>query len=141
MRLPPYGKFTIKEQYSFEYYIDAVEVIDDFGETIILSDCIFKTCFEDLGKTIKSYNSKLLDDTIYHVYLIICTSNPNLDEIKAYAKIKHVNFIEAKKMLIYGRNLLSSGNAYSTENIVKKLGCFQVNYKIEPTFPYEELCL
>lgn len=77
------------------------------------------------------------DRTTYCVYLVIGGLPPALEEIKAYAKNMQVNYLQAKKALIRGRNLFFAGNAYHTGEILKKLSGFQVHYKIEPAYPYD----
>ena len=38
VKLPSQGKFTLGSYYVFEYLIDAERIIDDFGNSIILSE-------------------------------------------------------------------------------------------------------
>ena len=136
-RLPPYGRFTVGTQYSFEYLIDAERVIDDSGEMITFPENMFQSCFGHFEEAVTSYSPMSGDRTTYCVYLVICSLPPALEEIKAYAKNMQVNYLQAKKALIQGRNLIFSGNAYYTGKILKKLSSFQVHYEVEPAYPYD----
>lgn len=131
-RLPPFGKFTVGTDYSFEYLIDAEKVMDDSGEMITFPENIFKSCFNRLGPMEK-------DHTTYCVYLILRDSRPDYQEIKTYAKIRNVNYIQAKNALILKRNLLASGNAYEIKELLDKLSSFQVHYEVEPAYPYNNI--
>ncbi len=135
-QLPPWGKFRVGVHYSFEYLIDAERVMDDSGDMITFPEKIFKSHFNNLTEAITSYSPILMDSTIYSIYFIIKDLNPSLDEIKVYAKIKNVNYIQAKKALTNGRNLIFSGSAYSVREILKNLNQFQVSFEIEPVYPY-----
>lgn len=135
-RLPPYGKFTVGTDYSFEYLIDAEKVMDDSGEMITFPESIFKACFDHFGEAITSYCPMAADHTTYCVYLTLRDSHPDFHEIKAYAKIMHVNYIQAKNALILKRNLLASGNAYEIKELLDKLSSFQVHYEVDPPYPY-----
>ncbi|MDE6687015.1 MAG: hypothetical protein K2K17_06845 [Lachnospiraceae bacterium] len=136
-QLPPNGRFTVGRQYSYEYLIDAERVIDDSGEMITFSENMFQSCFEHFEEVVTSYSPMLEDRTTYCVYLVIGGLPPALEEIKAYVKTMQVNYLQAKKALVQGRNLIFSGNAYHTGAILKKLSDFQVHYEIEPTYPYD----
>lgn len=136
-QLPPYGKFTVGTQYSFEYLMDAEKVVDDLGAIITFPESTFKACFDNFGEAITSYSPMVQDCTTYHIYLVICDSNPALKDIKAYAKIMHVNYLEAKKMLTHKRNLIASENAANTGEILRRLNQYQVHYEVEPEYPYE----
>lgn len=137
VKLPPQGRFTEGSYYVFEYFIDAEKIIDDFGNDIIFSENIFKQYFENLGKAVTTYSPMSMDCTIYSIYLIVQGPVPALEEIKAYAKIANKNYLQAKKALKQ-RNLLISGNAYNIMEVLKKLNTFQVQYEIEPPYPYIE---
>lgn len=134
--LPSNGRFTVGKQYPFEYLIDARRVVDDFGERIEISENIFQSCFDHIEKAVTSYCPIYADRTTYCVYLVICDFPPALEEIKAYAKLMQLNYIQAKKALSHGRNLISSKDAYHTGEILKKLSGFQVHYEVEPAYPY-----
>lgn len=134
-RLPPNGRFTVGRQYSYEYLIDAERVIDDSGEMITFSENMFQSCFGHVEEAVTSYCPMSEDRTTYRVYLVIGGIPPALEEIKAYAKTVQVNYLQAKKVLIQGRNLVFSGNAYHTSEILKKLSGFQVHYEVEPAYP------
>lgn len=138
VKLPSQGKFTLGSYYVFEYLIDAEKIIDDFGNSIIFSENIFKLYFENHGKAVTTYSPISMDCTIYSIYLIIQGPIPTLEEIKVYAKIVNKNYLYAKKALKQ-RNLLISGNAYDIMKVLKKLNTFQVQYEIEPPYPYIEL--
>lgn len=138
-RLPPFGKFTVGTDYSFEYLIDAEKVMDDSGEMITFPKNIFKSCFNRLGEAITSYCPMEKDHTTYCVYLILRDSRPDYQEIKTYAKIMNVNYIQAKNALILKRNLLASGNAYEIKELLNKLSSFQVHYEVEPAYPYNNI--
>lgn len=137
VRLPSQGKFTLGSHYVFEYLIDAEKIIDDLGNYIIFSENIFKLYFENHEKAVTTYSPMSMDCMIYSVYLIMQDTIPTLEEIKAYAKIVNKNYLQAKKALKQ-RNLLISGKAYDIMEVLKKLNTFQVQYKIEPPYPYIE---
>ncbi|GAB2043910.1 hypothetical protein AGATL06_04060 [Agathobaculum sp. TL06] len=140
VRLPSYGKFTVDSCYGFDYLIDAEKIIDDLGNEIVFPETIFKLCFGNLGEWVTAYCPMSMDHTVYSIFLILHDTIPSLDEIKAYAKIKKVNYLQARKALIYKRNLLVSGDAYDIRNIIlEKLNTFQIQYEIEPPYPYIEL--
>lgn len=138
VKLPSQGKFTLGSYYAFEYLIDAEKIIDDSGNDIVFPENIFNLYFENQGKAITTYDPMSMDCTIYSIYLIIQATIPTLEEIKAYAKIMNKNYLQAKKVLKQ-RNLLISGNAYDIIEVVKKINTFQVQYEIEPSYPYIEL--
>lgn len=138
-RLPPNGRFTVGRLYSYEYLIDAERVIDDSGEMITFPENMFQSCFGHFTEAVTSYSPMLEDSTTYCVYLVIGGLPPALEEIKAYAKTMQENYLQAKKALVQGRNLIFSGNAYYTGEILKKLSGFQVHYEIEPAYPYDKL--
>lgn len=133
---PPNGRFKAGSRYPFKYLIDAERVVDDSGEQIDVPENIFQSCFHHIEEAVTSYSPMSADRTSYRVYLVICDIPPALDEIKAYAKLKQVNYLQAKRALISGRNLISSQNAYHTGEILKKLSGFNVHYETEPAYPY-----
>lgn len=139
VKLPSYGNFTVGSHYIFEYLIDAEKVTDDLGNEITFSENMFKIFFENLGEAITTYSPMLMDHTVYSISLILHDRIPTLEEIKAYAKIMNKNYLQAKKALVYKKNLLVSGNACDIGEVLKKLNAFQVQYEIEPSFPFDEL--
>lgn len=137
VELPPYGNFTVGSNYPFEYLIDAEKVIDNSKNEITFAENIFKKFFENMGEAITSYSPVLQDGTIYKIYLVLHEKNPSIEETKAYAKIMDTNYLQSRKELKCKKNLLVSGNAYDIGEVLKKLHAFQVQYEIEPTYPYE----
>ena len=136
VKLPPYGNFTIGTNYSFEYLIDAEKIIDDFQNKITTSENIFKKCFDNIDEVVTSYSPVLNDCTDYKIYLVLHEKKPSIEEIRVYAKIMNKNYLQAKKELKFKKNLLVSGNAYDIGDILRILYTFQVEYEIEPPYPY-----
>lgn len=135
-QLPSYGNFTVGADYTFEYIIDARKVTDNLGEVITFPENIFLSCFENLGKVITSFSPILSDATKYCIYLILSGSGCSLEEIKAYAKVMNVNYLQAKRVLKQKRNLIATGSAYDIWKILGRLTQFDVHYEIEPEYPY-----
>lgn len=134
-QLPPHGNFHIGEDYTFESIIDAREVIDSVGEAITFPENVFLTYFDNLREAVTSFCS--IDNTKYHIYLILCKTSCSLEEIKACAKVMNVNYLQARRILIQKRNLLAVGSAFEMREILDKLSLFHVRYEIEPEYPYE----
>lgn len=139
VKLPSYGNFTVDSCYGFEYLIDAQKVIDDLGNEIVFPETIFKLYFEDLGEAVTAYCPMSMDHTVYSIFLVLYNTLPSLDEIKAYAEITNRNYLQARKALINKKTLLVSGDACDIRKILEKLNTFQVQYEIEPPYPYLEL--
>lgn len=78
----------------------------------------------------------LEDRTTYSVFILLQAEKCNIKEIKAYSAINCVNYLEAKRRLIQKKNFLTRGDAYYIRDVCKKLRRFQVNYEIEPPYPY-----
>lgn len=140
MQIPDYGHFTVDKHYVFEFVIDAENIIDDDGQKITVPESVFQSCFENLGEAVSfSFGPMFTDQTIYRVYLILREQNPDLEEIKVYSRIMHVNYVQAKRALTEKRNLMSCANAYNTAEILKKISHYHVNCETEPEFPYDIL--
>lgn len=97
VKLPPYGKFTVDSCYGLEHLTDAEKITDDSGNEIVFSESIFNLCFEDLKEAVTAYCPMSMDRTVYSIFLILHDDVPSLDEIKAYAKIANVNYLQAKR--------------------------------------------
>lgn len=137
--LPAYGNFTLGEMYGFVYTIDGIKLVDDGGQIVTVLEKDFDTCFHNIAEVVTTVSHPMMyDTTIYHVYLILNQDTCNLQEIKAYAKLCHINYIQAKKALTNQRNLIASGNACEVKEILYHLKQFQVHYEIEPQYPYEK---
>lgn len=116
---------------------DAKKVTDDQEAAITFPEPVFLSCFENLGEAITSFSPILSDTTEYHIYLILNDAGCNLEEIKAYAKVMNVNYLQAKQVLTQKRNLIAAGSAYDILEILDRLTQFEVRYEIEPEFPWE----
>lgn len=137
-KLPPNGNFTVGKIYGFAHTEKYIGIIDNHGETIFLSENDFYVYFNQIGEAVTSVLHPIMyDKTIYNIYLVLEQDTCSLDEIKACAKILHLNYVQAKCALKNKRNLLASGDACEIKEIVYKLNCFQVQYEIEPPYPYE----
>lgn len=135
-QLPPYWNFTVGLDYTFDYIIDARKVTDNLGETITLPEAVFRSCFEDLGEAVTSFSPLLSDTAEYHIYLVLRGAGCSLEEIKAYAKVMNVNYLQAKRALTRKRNLIAAGSAYDIWKVLGRLELFDVHYEIEPEYPY-----
>lgn len=136
--LPPNGHFTIGKTYGFVNTEKFIEIMDNHEETIFLSENDFYLYFNQIGEAVTSVlHPMMYDKTIYHIYLVLEHDTCSLDEIKAYAKILHLNYVQAKYALTNKRNLLASGDACDIKEILYKLCRFQVHYEIEPPYPYQ----
>ena len=136
--LPPCGDFTIGEIYGFVNTSDYIEIIDNHKEIILLSENDFNMYFNNIGEVVTSvYHPIMYDKTVYHIYLVLAQNTCSLDEIKAYANICNLNYVQAKYELKYKRNLIAEGNASYIKEILHKLSHFKVYYEIEPPYPYE----
>jgi hypothetical protein len=80
-RLPPYGIFTVGLDYAFDYIIDAMKVTDNLGETIVLPEAVFLSCFENLGEAVTSFSPIHSDTTVYHLYLVLRGDDCSLEKI------------------------------------------------------------
>lgn len=136
-KLPPDGSFTVGETYTFEYSIDARKVTDNLGEAITFSEPVFLSCFDNQGEAVTSFIPVLQDDTQYHIYLVLAEDRCNIEEIRAYAKVKNVNYLKSRQMLIQKRNLIAAGYVVEIFEILDRLALFHVHYEIEPEFPYD----
>lgn len=134
---PPYGDFTVGADYTYEFIIDAEKVTDDQGAVITFPESMFLSCFENFGEAITSCSPILSDNTEYQIYLILNDAGCSLEEIKAYAKVMNVNYLQARRVLTQKRNLIAAGSAYDILEILDRLTQFEVHYEIEPGFPYE----
>lgn len=105
-RLPPYGNFTVGLDYAFDYIIDAMKVTDNL-ETIVLPEAVFLSHFENLGEAVTSFSPIHSDTTVYHLYMVL-RGDCSLEEIKAYAKVMNVNYLQAKRALMQKRNLIAA---------------------------------
>lgn len=78
----------------------------------------------------------LRDGTRYSVFILLRDEKCNIEEIRAYSAINCVNYIEAKRHLVQQKNFLTCGDAYYIQSVCEKLRHFQINYEIEPPYPY-----
>ena len=83
----PYGNFTVGLDYAFDYIIDVMKVTDNLGETIVLPEAVFLSCFENLGEAVTSFSPIHSDTTVHHLYMVLRGDDCSLEEIKAYAKV------------------------------------------------------
>lgn len=60
----------------------------------------------------------------------------DLEAIRAYSKLKGVNYIQAKRILNDTRVLVAAGTAYDMRELLNRLAQFQVQYEISPPYPY-----
>lgn len=135
--LPPYGNFTVGLDYAFDYIIDAMKVTDNLGKAITLPEAVFLSCFENLGEAVTSFSPIHSDTTEYYLYLVLMGDDCSLEEIKAYAKVTNVNYLQAKRALTQKRNLIAAGSAYDIWKMLGRLEPFNVHYETEPDYPYE----
>lgn len=89
---------------------------------------------EDIPVT--CYSTMLYDESIYKIYIILKESKYNKEEIKAFSKVCHINYIEASKKLKNKRNLIGEGNAYWVRDILEQLLKYDINYEIIPSYCY-----
>lgn len=136
-QVPPEGSFAVGRYYEFDYYIDAEGVVDDHGAEIILAEPLFLACFTRC-EAVTCFCPMLSDQTLYSVYLLLAEDKPNLEEIRAYAKLTGCNYLQAKAALSQKRQLLAQGKAYTIRDIREKLERLGVCYEIEPPYPYED---
>lgn len=136
-KLPPDGCFTVGKEYGFTYMIDAEQIVDDNGVTVTLCEKTFNSCFGNVVEAVTSYCPIAQDKTIYHVFLVQNENGSNKEEIRACAKILNINYLRAREKLSQDRCLLAKGNAMEIQDILERLAAFDVDYKIEPPYPYE----
>lgn len=139
-QLPPDGAFTVGGEYTFEYAIDTVKILDDFGQVIVLSEKVFVSCFCDFADPVYpviSFDPMLHDKTIYHLYFVLEQDLRDIEAIKAYSKLMNVNYIQAKRILNDKYVLIAAGNAYDMRELLSQLTHFQVHYEISPPYPYQ----
>lgn len=138
-QLPPEGTFTVGQEYLFAYIIDAVKILDDLGQVIVLAEKIFMSCFcniAELETPVTCYDPMLYDETTYHLYFILQQDRSDLEAIRAFSKLKGVNYIQAKRILNDTRVLVAAGTAYDMRELLNRLAQFQVQYEISPPYPY-----
>lgn len=136
-RLLPEGCFTVGKEYGFTYMIDSEQLVDDKGQIVVLSEKTFHACFDNVTEVVTSYCPMAQDKTIYSVFLRQGGDESNIKDIQACAKILNVNYINARKMLNQNKVLLAQGKAMDIHQVLEKLADFDVNYEIEPPYPYE----
>lgn len=78
----------------------------------------------------------LYDQTEYKLFIILKDRVCSTLEIEVVSKICNINYLEAKKRLMKRENYIAEGSAYWIRDIRKELLSHDVNYKIEPQFPY-----
>lgn len=70
-------------------------------------------------------------------YSIVITQNiANADIIKIVAEYANVNYVQAKKLVEMPEAKIYTGKAVEILNKRGKLSDFNINFKIEPEFPY-----
>lgn len=88
------------------------------------------------GEAVTSFSPIHSDTTVYHLYLVLRGDDCSLEEIKAYAKVMNVNYLQAKRALMQKRNLIAAGSAYDIWKMLGRLEPFNVHHEIEQEYPY-----
>lgn len=94
-------------------------ICDNCGEAVA------STCFEP-------YETDL---TVYHI-LLSSPFKANTNMLKLVSEIAGCNYIEAKKMIEKAPAEIFSGKAIDIMEIKEKLETANIDFKIEPEFPY-----
>lgn len=88
------------------------------------------------GFPITSDVPMLYDRTVYKLYIILKDQICSTLEIKAVSKVCSINYLEAKKKLVDRENYIAEGDAYWVKDIRKQLLSYNINYRIDPQYPY-----
>ena len=137
---PPEGTFVVEQDYFLEQEMGGVRVLDETGKVVQLSDEVFQACFNECADPLYPVTTDipiLQDETVYTLYLILEQGACELEAIRAYANLRNVNYVQAKRALKEGHNLLVAGTAFDMREWLHKLASFQVQYEIQPPYPYE----
>lgn len=77
----------------------------------------------------------LEDKVVYKIYIVLKDNKCDIYEIRAVAKIYDINYIASKK--ITNKNLVAQREAYEIRYILRRLIQCDVNFSIEPPYPYD----
>ena len=135
-RLPPGGAFTVGELYPMGYAGGREQLWDDKNEPVPLPPEVLEACFSLAGEAVTAFSPLLSDPAGYRVYLIQQGPKPGLAEIKAYAALKGVNYLQARQALRQGRNLIAAGTVGEVRDVLAQLARFPVRCITEPAYPH-----
>lgn len=79
----------------------------------------------------------LQDRVVYKIYIVLKCKECDIEEIRVAAKICNINYLTAKRKLADTKTLIAQGTAYRIRDILGKLLKYDVNFSIEPTYPYD----
>ena len=96
----------------------------------------FKSVFLSEGNPVTTDIPMLRDETTYKVYIVLKGNKCNHIEIKAVSKVCNMNFFRVKSKLKEKKNLIIEGDAYEIRDILKMLSQYEVDFEIEPPYPY-----
>lgn len=137
----PFGTYA-KELMDSNYIIKKPRIGDyDDLENVLRTAFImfedFKNAFLQEDAPVTTDIPMMRDETIYKVYIVLKGNKCNHIEIKAVSKVCNINFIRAKSKLKEKKNLIIEGDAYEIRDISKMLSQYEVDFEIEPLYPYE----
>lgn len=89
------------------------------------------------GIPVTTDDPMLQDRVVYKIYIVLKGKECNIEEIRAVAKVCNINYLTAKSKLINKKTLIAQGDAYYIRNILRKLLKYDVNFIIEPPYPYD----
>lgn len=89
------------------------------------------------GHPVTTDDPMLQDRVVYKIYIVLRGKECNIEEIRAAAKVCNINYLTAKRKLIYKKVLIVQGDAYDIRNMLRKLLKYDVNFIIEPPYPYD----
>ena len=93
--------------------------------------------FEFKGIPVTTYDPMFEDRVVYKLYIVLKDNECNIEEIRAVAKACNINFITAKSKLTNKKTLIAQGDAYDIRDILRKILQYDVNFSIEPPYPYD----
>ncbi len=85
-----------------------------------------------------SYIDPIMDDTTNYTIFLLKGTAVSKETIKAVAEAVGINWLEAKKLLETAPVDIYSGKATDVKVILKFLTAHDIQYKVEPSFPYCE---
>lgn len=89
------------------------------------------------GNPVTTDDPMLQDRVVYKIYIVLRGKECNIEEIGTVTKVYNINYLTAKSKLTDTKTLIVQGTAYRIRDILGKLLKYDVNFSIEPPYPYD----
>ena len=129
INLPPAGSFTIGETYSCAIPKAGlgIMVYDNNQEGFLLTGGVSESYFEFYVEHHEVPISELHDEKLF---MVLAWGKPTVSEIRAYAQIRKVDYISAKKALSNQQTFIAKGDHSYIEELCGTLDQYGVKYVV-----------